>query len=307
MSLIVGLLFGLSLATKISALVLLAPIGLALITDFFLIFLKKPHRPRHWLPHLPKFLKHLIKYAFLIALITTFTFLLLEPYALIDFKTFQLQTVQQSTLTNNPFYFPYTLQYVGKIPYVYELKNIFFWGLGPLLAALSFTGVIYFIIMLLRREREAQFAKKFIIFVFFLTYFFITGRFAVGFMRYMLPLYPLLCLFAALLIYAISQTLNSHVRNKSILYTLYFILYTLLLIWPLTFVQVYAKNNTRTDATNWINQNIPARQTLTIKHWDDGLPLSGQEHYRMRTLASSEPDTAHKLTLRDTQLEQTSN
>ncbi len=300
-SFLVGLFFGLSLATKISALVLIVSIGLTLIVDFGLIFLKAPHKPKRWLPHLPDFLRHLIKYAFLISLTSAFTFLVLEPYSLIDFKNFWEQTLQQSTLTNNPFYFPYTLQYVGKIPYFYELKNIFLWGMGPVLASFSFAGAIYFVFKLVTKARESQFAKEFIIFVFFLSYSFITGRFAVGFMRYMLPLYPLSCLFAAVLVYGILKP----IKSKSALFILYALLFTILLVWPLSFMHIYTKNNTRTDATNWINQNIPSGKTLAIEHWDDGLPLSGQKNYNMLTLALYDPDTDMKWALINSQLKQT--
>ena len=53
--------------------------------------------------------------------------------------------MQQRQMTYDAFTFPYTLQYVGKIPYLYELKNIFLWGQGPILASLSFIGVFYVI------------------------------------------------------------------------------------------------------------------------------------------------------------------
>ena len=74
---------------------------------------------------------------------TVLTFLILEPYALIEFKEFWRQTIEQSQMTRNAFTFPYTLQYVGKIPYLFELKNIFLWGQGPILATLSFVGALY--------------------------------------------------------------------------------------------------------------------------------------------------------------------
>lgn len=296
-----GLFFGLSLATKISALVLLASIGAALSVDFALIFFKKPHHPKHWLPHLPLFLKHLIKYAFIIISTSAVTFLVLEPYSLIDFRTFWAQTIQQSALTVDPFYFPYTLQYVGKIPYVYELKNIFLWGLGPVQAFFAFAGAVYFILKIFKNKRP----KEIIIFVFFLSYFLITGKFAVGFMRYMLPLYPIFCIFTAILIYKFTILLNISIKNKFALYTLYFILYTLLLAWPLSFIHIYASNNTRTDATNWINQNIPAGKNLAIEHWDDALPLVGQERYQMLTLALYDPDSDLKWSILNNQLAQT--
>ncbi|HSW47916.1 MAG TPA: glycosyltransferase family 39 protein [Candidatus Saccharimonadales bacterium] len=304
-ALTVGFFFGLALATKISAIVLISSLGLTLTADFILIFLKKPHKPAHWLPHLPSFLKHLIKYASVIILATALTFIIFEPYALIDSSNFWLQTIQQSALTSNPFYFPYTLQFVGKIPYIYEFKNIFFWGLGPIIATLSFSGFIYFGYLTFNKEKSSQFAKELIILVFFLIYIFIVGRFAVGFMRYMLPVYPLFCLFGAVLMHKLILVLNRHVKSKSILYTLYFILYTSFLIWPLSFIQIYSRPNTRVTASNWIFANIPYSKTLAVEHWDDQLPIGQAAGYNTQTLKLYDPDTAEKWSEINAQLKQT--
>lgn len=299
-SLLVGLFLGLALATKISALALTASIGAALIADFLLIFLKSPHNPKHWLPHIPNFLKNLIRYAFVISISAMCVFIFFEPFALIDSKSFWEQTLQQAVLTKNPFYFPYTLQYVGKIPYVYELKNIFLWGMGSLIGALSFIGFLYFISQILRQKTK-HFAKEIIVLAFFLSYFLVTGKFAVGFMRYMLPLYPLFCLFAGVLFLRIIQSIKSNWLKIAIGY----LLLTISLVWPISFVNIYSRNNTRVDATAWINQNIPSGKTLAIEHWDDGLPLIGQQNYHMLTLPLYDPDSVQKWTQINSQLKQT--
>ncbi len=298
-SLFVGLFFGLSLATKVSALVLLASIVLALVVDFVLIFLKIPHHPKRWLPHLPNSLKHLFKFGIIICFITVAVLVLLEPYALIDFKAFWLQTLQQSTLTNNPFYFPYTLQFVGKTPYIYELRNVFFWGLGPFISTLSFTGLIYLITQLFNDRKNPRFAKAIILLAFFLGYFFVVGKFAVGFMRYMLPVYPLFALSAGVLFCKLIYS----IKSTNLRITLGYLLLAACLIWPLSFMHIYQKNNTRTDATNWINQNIPRGSTLAIEHWDDSLPMQGQENYNMLTLPLYDIDNDQKWILINQQLE----
>src|SRR3989344_7773162 len=181
-------------------------------------------------------------------------------------------------MTHNAFIFPYTLQYVGKIPYVYELKNIFFWGQGPVLAIICFIGTFFVTIQTIQKKKEGKWAKEFILLTFFYLYFLAIGKFAVGWIRYMLPLYPLLCLFGAVFIARISQ-------SKS--FTLRYLLYPcflLMLLWTVTFIHIYTKPNTRVTATEWIHRNIPAGSTLSIEHWDDSLPLFGQEKYRMQTL-----------------------
>ncbi len=293
-SLLIGLFFGLALATKISALVLLVSIGTALIADFILIFIKNPHKPTHWLPNLPAFLKHLLQYAFLIFSTTFIAFIFFEPYAVIDFKNFWVQTLQQSALTKDPFYFPYTLQYVGKIPYAYEFKNVFLWGLGPVLGILTLLGMFYFIYLNFKKGRSPQFTKALIILIFVVSYVAVVGRFAVGFMRYMLPVYPFFALFASLPSYHFYQILNNRIKNIYTLLVISYLLFVIVLIWPLSFMHIYSKNNTRVDATLWINQFIPKGKTVAIEHWDDGLPLTDQSNYNILTLTLYDPDTQQK-------------
>lgn len=304
-SALVGLFFGMSLATKVSAIVLIVSIGLALSVDFILIFLKTPHKPKHYLPHLPKSITHLLRYGLTIGITAITTFLLFEPYALIDFSNFWAQTLQQSELTKNPFYFPYTLQFVGKIPYIYEFKNIFLWGLGPVLATLSFAGLLYFVYLLFRKRKNPDFAKELIVFVFFFAYVFVVGRFAVGFMRYMLPVYPLFALFAAILFYQLLQILNKKIKNKKLLYFSLLISHLSFLIWPLSFIQIYSKPNTRLTASNWIYSLVPIDKTLAVEHWDDQLPIGKPISYKTQILKLYDQDSKEKWDEINTQLEKT--
>lgn len=283
-SLLVGFFFGLSLATKISAVALISAICTVLIADFLLIFLRAPHHPRNWLPHVPQFLKRLLIDGLVVAAVTISTFVLFEPYAIIDFKDFWRQTIEQSQMTKDAFFFPYTLQYVGKIPYLYELKNIFLWGQGPILATISILGIFYAIFLIIKKQKEKKWAQEFILIIFFLSYFLIVGKFAVGWMRYMLPLYPILCLFGAALTYKINNILKTKIRSPFILNTLYLIFYTSILIWPFSFMHIYTQPNTRVLASEWIYKNIPLNSKIGREHWDDGLPLDGTRPYQILEL-----------------------
>lgn len=314
-SLTLGLFFGAALATKISATVLLAAIGSALTADFLLIFIKAPHKPTHWFPHLPRFLKDLISDGIVLALTTVGAFIFFAPYAAIDFNNFWRQTIEQSHMTKSAFTFPYTLQYVGKAPYIYELKNIFFWGLGPAQATLAFLGALYFTFLASRKyihlgnnhdssEVEKRRAKEIILVVFFWTYFFVVGKFAIGFMRYMLPLYPLLCLFAAVFIYRLHYLVRQYIKTK-LFFIFHFSFLILILVWPLSFMSIYDKPNTRTTATQWIHKNIPDGSTLALEHWDDALPIKGIEKYKIKSLSLYDPDTQEKWNRINQQLVQT--
>lgn len=295
-----GICFGLALATKISALSLIATVIGTLGIDFFLVFLKQPHKPKNWLLHVPKFVKKLILEGAIIFFSAGITFVVLQPYAIIDFQEFIKQNLLQSQMSNNPFIFPYTLQYVGKIPYLYELKNIFYWGMGPLLSSLSFAGVIFFIFHLFLKEKRVTFYQEIIFMSFFSIYFFTVGRFSVGWMRYMLPLYPFFAIFAGLFLVQLVFFLKKYSRIFSHITLLLF--FTGISTWTLAYQHIYAKPNTRYEATIWINRNIPYGSTLAIEHWDDSLPLFGIDKYNIETLELYNQDNKDKWEKINTQL-----
>lgn len=297
----IGLLFGLALATKISATVLLSVIGATLFIDFFLLFLRKPHYIHFWSKQLPN-----IAVNTTVILITSgVIFALFEPYALIDFPSFWQQTHQQSLMTQDPFTFPYTLQYVDKIPYLYEFKNIVLWGLGPLLALLGVSGALLCTYLAVTKERGGKWAQELIVMIFFWAYVVVVGRFAIGFMRYMLPVYPLLCLFAALTIVRIWHLIEGTRKLTWQGFSGIGVFCIIILIWPFSFMAIYTQSPTRVQATEWILQTIPHGKTLSIEHWDDALPMYGQEKYTMLTLPMYEQDTPQKWRGINQQLEQT--
>ncbi len=226
----------------------------------------------------------------------TFKFLFM-PYAFLDYKKFLNDVLLQLRMNNNPYIFPYTLQYVGTLPYFYYLKNIFLWGLGPIISLLSLIGLISFFdqIPKIKNYNNKSKYKKFLPIVFYITwylyYFLIIGGSAVKFMRYMLPIYPFLAIMAALGINKI-QKVKFKILNFKILV---FLLLVGSSIWLLLFLNIYSQPNTRLSATHWILKNIPSGSTLAVEHWDDKLPLYGQENYQYVEMALyDQPDDKNK-------------
>jgi hypothetical protein len=304
-ALLAGVLFGLALATKASAIVIAISVIAIMFIDFVGIFIHHTNKPSVYLPHLKTALKNTCTYGLILAAAALAVFIVGEPYALIDNKTYWEQTLYQSMMTKDAFVFPYTLQYVGKVRYLYELQNIFLYGMGPVIAALCFLGTGYAMVISFQKKHRHLFTKLIPLFIFFISYFWVVGGFAIGFMRYMLPVYPLLCLFGAMLLYALFVRIKHKTTNRTLPYMFLLVLFAFFLLWPLSFEHIYTQNNTRYTATQWINQNIPAGKTIAIEHWDDGLPLAGQEKYPVQTLALYEPDTPEKWSTINSQLNQT--
>lgn len=297
--------FGMGLATKVSATVLSVSIGTAIIVDLVLVIArrirlvlkhqkifysseKKINVVKNKITALARFILVNTKFIMIIIFITFITFIILEPYGLIDFQTFWRQTKEQQAMTKNAYVFPYTLQYVDTIPYLYHLKNFVLWGAGAPLGIVSVAAVIYLMFCLVREfpkpGNEEQEAKMLILFSFFFVYFLVVGRFAVKFMRYLLPLYPTLFLFAS---WSLLSLLH---RSKKMCVLLAILVLLPTFLWSTAFLSIYSKPNTRTTASEWINQNIPAGSSLAVEHWDDRLPTFGGEKYHFLEMPMYEND-----------------
>lgn len=291
-----GVLLGFAISTKISAIILLAPILIIFLTDILILILKhkKNLHNKSIIKHVPVFLNSLTGNSLALLFWTLFIFIICSPYALIDFLEFKRQTAEQAQMTGNAFVFPYTLQYVGKIPYFYELKNMILWGLGPIIGILGIFGTIYFLSSFTRKKWPVKWPQKSLLAVFMIFYFLIVGKFAIGFMRYMLPLYPLICLMAAVLGIKILHFLKKRIKNEFIINSLLMVFYFLLLIWPFSFHHIYTKLNTRVSATEWINKYIEPGKALALEHWDDPVPLSGANKYKILTLPMYDSESVDK-------------
>jgi hypothetical protein len=203
------------------------------------------------------------------------------PYAYISYERFLNDVLYQTKMSSDPYIFPYTLQYVGTAPYIYYLKNIFFWGLGPVISLMSLFGIYSVMLNLIQhlvktrsriKSGMTDFLPIIVFCLFYLFYFIVIGRSAVKFMRYMLLMYPFFCVFAGYGLYALRRC-SYRIAGLAVA-----------LIWTFLFVSIYAKPHTRIAADEWIHKNIPTGSTIAVEHWDDRLPLSGSEYYTIEEL-----------------------
>lgn len=294
----VGASFGLALATKVSAMVLLVSVGTALFVNLLLLGFKfwRGQREKWWRKILllvnrrrrqklqlgvirRLFLWGGIRGGIICLFFSLLTFVLCEPYALIDFSTFWRQIGEQQRMVKNAYVFPYTLQYVGTASYIYFLKNMVVWGMGLGFGLVSIGGAIWYLIdlakRLLKKGDYDKEALELIVVSFGLSYFLTVGNFAVKFMRYFLPLYPFFIFAGVKFLMVVGGYLKKNLRV---------VMWSVLLlghfIWVLFFCSIYSKPHSRVQASEWINENIPLRSVLAVEHWDDRLPFWGGEKYR---------------------------
>lgn len=296
-ALLVGVGYGLGMATKFSAAPLAVPLFVACVF--------------RWQRH--GFVSALL--ALLVASLSSIViFLIAEPYALLDTTNYVQQVTEQGQLARGLLDYPYIRQFAGTIPYVYEARNIFFWGLGVMLGLGVCLGVVWLVWRLWRQRKGEQEVLEVqgwvVILSWVLIFSGIVGDFYVKFMRYMLPIYPFLTLIAAAALVAFARwlwylgekrgktsTLQAAASNVSPVPSSFSSHTTVLhskravalravgvgaivlvlggtMFQGLALLNVYSVPNTRIQASLWMYQHLAPRSVLTYEQWDDPLPVA---------------------------------
>ncbi|MCA9397713.1 hypothetical protein KC573_02690, partial [candidate division WWE3 bacterium] len=111
----------------------------------------------------------------------------------------------------------------------------------------------------------------------------------VKFMRYYLPLYPLLVISGTV---AISMLLQ---KLPKLIIPLYTIIFLPTFMWLLAFMSIYTKPHPWIQASDWILTTIPSNETIATEHWDNVLPLYNSFNYSYETLELYIPDSENKI------------
>jgi Dolichyl-phosphate-mannose-protein mannosyltransferase len=87
--------------------------------------------------------------------------------------------------------------------------------------------------------------------------------------RYLLPMVPVLAVAAA---YGVVALTSEHTRLRLAVSG---VLVAATALYAVAFTHVYIAPNTRLAATDWLNEHVPAGATIANEHWDDPLPVGG--------------------------------
>lgn len=246
---------------------------------------------------------------------------LFEFYALLDPKTYLEAIGKQAEMVSGQIDWPFTRQYVNTPAYLYHLENLARWGLGWPLALAAFAGTVSALISVLqaairRPDRSADdgvllglvqsFAGKparwglFLLLIWAVPYFLQVGGYTVKFVRYMVPLAPVLCLIAAWWVSSVGRWLGARATTRiaaghgrgflsrlgiesgtdparigRIAHALAVSVVLLpTFIWALAFMRIYREPHTWYQASVWLYENAPNGSVISEEVWDDSLPVS---------------------------------
>ncbi|GIW44442.1 MAG: hypothetical protein KatS3mg077_1724 [Candidatus Binatia bacterium] len=268
-----GACIGLAMATKFSA----APLFLPLAVAAFLRWRYEGNLPAH-----------IAKLAAATAMAAA-SFAAAQPYALLNFARYAHDILEQSNMVRHAGLFPYTNQYMHTPKYMYELTQLVLWCMAPALGLTAIWAAAARPAFAWRTGR----AGEWVLLSWVVPFFLVTGWFEVKFPRYLLPIYPILCLWAG-------EWLWRQYRSQAAWRRMVVpVVLAGNLAAVLAFLSIYTRPHTVRTASEWFYRNVPAGAKVLSQDWDEGFPFPvpgfSPNRYTIVTFSYYEPDTPGKM------------
>ncbi len=223
-----------------------------------------------------------------------------EYFTLRDPSTYTHAIGIQAEMVNGKTDWPYTRQYVNTTPYLFQLENLVVWGMGGALGAAAVGGVFWTLLAQIwsalsgsRREAfpkrarawfgNAQRAGVLVMLGWAIPFFAYTAQLEVKFLRYMLPLTPVLCLLAAQTLFDLgawtdatwSRLWGDKAPGRRVArWAPTAIVVLASLLWATAYMRVYVQEHPWQAASRWFYENAPKGSIYTWEAWGDPLPVN---------------------------------
>jgi len=300
----VGVSTGLTVACKVPGALVLAPVAVAIVADAVVVATCRGRSAAA------------VRVALtgLVVVVSGYlTFRLVSPYSFAGSSWlnltlndgFRAALSDEFRRVNGEFLFPPSYQWLLSTPIWSPLRNLVQWQLGWPLGIAALLGVVLLVVRIARAalahvraqgqtisaEAAAGVTTQWLTLLVFVlvVFFWIAPRFAhMG--RYLVPITPVLAIAAA---YALVDLLGG--RRRLLLAVASFVI-VLTAAWAIAFVQVFAHENTRIAASDWIVAHAAPGARIANEHWDDSLPVGGRaQAFTLLELPVFEPDDPTKL------------
>jgi YYY domain-containing protein len=279
-SMLAGAFIGLGLASKVSIL----PIYLPLFFAHFVYAYSEPakeYNSRRYVINMA------IRNTLFAIIISLALFFVTTPYAFIDWSRsnpcdipidileflgrnyFACDVGAQYDMARGTSGLPFTQQYIGSSPYWYQIKQLALFGLGLPLGVVAWISLLFTIYISIKYRDRGDI----LILVWVLPYFILTGHLHVKFLRYLLPISPILMIMVSrALFYMKDWFCDNHPHQKRLVdYVIIFLVMTTM-FYAISYSNIYRSSHTAVLASDWIQENIPKESVLLKEHWEEQLP-----------------------------------
>ena len=285
-----GLSVGLAVATKASAAPLLAPLALAVpLAAWRHVASETGQRWETFRTALGNPVRGLA----LALVVGLLTLLVVQPYAFLDWSRFGADFIEQREMVQRIRDYPFTRQYADTLPYLYQIQQLSLFGLGLPVGLMAWGGLLF----ALGRGVLHRPVVELLLLAWVAPYLLIVGAFPVKFLRYLLPVTPLLLLFGAQMLVAALDWAKEH-RQALALWVRAGILVVIAsaVLYALAYSSIYSRPHPAVRAAEWLNaQGLPGETVVLREHWDDAIPGLGR--YQVQELLLYNPDGPGKTRL----------
>ena len=191
----------------------------------------------------------------------------------------------QNNLLSGDAAFPPSVQWIGRTSYLHPLQNMVLWGMGPALGLAAWGGFLYVLWRTAFRREPSHLLPAFWVAIYFL----FMGRQFSLYMRYFLPIYAPLTLFAAYLLFDVWKAARegsfgwlgalwprirpglARTAKAAVIAVV-----ALTALWGLAYANIYTRPLTRVEASRWVNENpekVPPGSAFAAEEWDDPVPM----------------------------------
>ncbi len=229
--------------------------------------------------------------------VSILVFVVTQPYALLDPVRYFGQIGTEALLARGWLDFPYTRQYANTTPVLYPIVQSSVWGMGLPLGIAAWVGGLVFA---WQWWRTRAWTDGFLL-AWAFSYFLTGGAQYTKYLRYLLPLLPFLFLMMAV---AFPRLFAGKSRVTRVVgYASAAVVGVSALVYAITFSSIYGNEHPWLQISSWIYQNIPAQAAIAEEHWDDTLPEPMQMgdlvrqygDYHIQVLPMYDPDSPAKL------------
>lgn len=230
-----GVSIGLAAATKItSTLTLPGP-----ITIFFYKFLQE------------KKLKNFLLITIIFLLSASAFFFLAFPYSILDSQGLKSSMNYETAVGMGRQKVFYTRSFENTIPIVFQFRKILIHAIDPVNLILGTLGFFSMIYLLIKNHKKEIRAVYFLVIFFFSSYFLFNSFLYAKWTRFIAPTFSYFAIFSTFLISNLQRV------NKKAGQVLIGLSLVSAVIWSFSFFSIYTKDDVRTQATTWIQTDIP--------------------------------------------------
>jgi len=246
-----GIVLGLSLGTKISALTFAVPIIIPLIACLKKILIKDKEK-------LSKLLGLSVKFILLL-LVATLTTAISSPHLILSFSQTKSTLFYETRVATGQVLVFYTRQFLKTTPILFQAEKTFPFALGWPIFILGTGGIVLSLIEIVKnfKNRSKNFTFYILHFTFW-SYFFSQAFLFCKWTRFAAPLFPFFAVWSTIFLSKASSLLKD---RKLIRISL--VLIVICSVLPgIIFSSVYFSPDIRFTASEWIFKNIPEKSKI---------------------------------------------